>query len=65
MGKTLLIDYENVQGINLSEIEGTDLQVSVLDLPRFRGHEVKQYFEGVGHGRYGRQEEEIHQGVQA
>jgi PIN domain len=30
MGKILLIDYENVQGINLSEIEGTDLQVSVF-----------------------------------
>ena len=36
-----------------------------LNLPRLRGHEVKQYFEGVGYGRYERQEEEIYQGVQA
>ncbi len=48
---------------------GGDLQLVAafpdrLDLPRIRGHEVKQYLEGVGHGRHGRQEEEIHQGVQ-
>ena len=41
------------------------MNLSAVNLPRLRGHEVKQYFEGVGHGRHGRQEEEIHKGVQA
>ena len=27
------------------------LRLSRLDLPRICGHELKQYFEGVGHGR--------------
>ena len=35
-----------------------------LDLPRVRGHKVKQYLEGVGKDN-GRHKEEIHQGVQA
>ena len=35
-----------------------------LDLPRIRGHRVKQYLGGVGKDK-GRHEEEIHQGVQA
>jgi len=30
MTKMLLIDYENVQGINLSEMEGTDCKVSIF-----------------------------------
>jgi hypothetical protein len=35
-----------------------------LDLPRIRGHGVKQYLGGIGKDN-GRHEEEIHQGVQA
>jgi transposase len=35
-----------------------------MDLPRIRGHGVKQYLGGVGNDN-GRREEEIHQGVQA
>src|SRR5208283_1815828 len=35
-----------------------------LNLPRTRGHMVKQYLEGVREGN-GRHEEEVHEGIQA